>query len=324
MMPYGFIGLVVLILIAADIVFAFVFFDRSIVMHREEIVNDPMPGDKGIPLAWTAHLLEIKRNAAWMREQRYERVFMTSRDELRLAGYWLPAENEKRVVMFFHGYKSNPWWDSSGMGQYLHEHGCSLFLADQRAHGESEGEYITFGVKERLDCADWAKLVCEKYAHGLPVYLFGVSMGATTVMLAASEPLPENVLGIAADCGFTSAYDEFAHILGDNMHIPPWAVLPLVDLICRKKAGFRLRECYTVDAIRHTDLVILLIHGGSDDYVPTEMSRDNFDFCYGRKHLLIVDGAPHALSYYFDPKGYRNAVVDLFNEAESIKTGGKR
>ena len=63
-----------------------------------------------------------------------------------------------------------------------------------------------FGLIERFDCLEWVEWATAKCGSELPIYLCGVSMGATTVLMAAGLELPENVHGITADCGFTSPH----------------------------------------------------------------------------------------------------------------------
>ncbi len=319
-LAYILAGVVVAALVA-DYLAACKFFNESIVMHREELGHEFDGDETKLPPAWAKHMAEIRANAGWLKAQEYEHVSITSRDGLRLTGYWLPAKGAVRTAALFHGYKSSPWMDGSGMGRWLHEHGCNLFFADQRAHGQSEGKYICFGVRERLDCVDWMEFLNEKYGAELPIYLFGVSMGATTVLMAAGERLPKNVRCVVGDCGFTSPHDEFVHMLRDNMHIAPAFVLPMAELICRARAGFGFSECSTLEALAHTELPVLLIHGGADNYVPTQMSRDACAACRSEKKLMIVEGAPHALSYYFEPENYRAAVEAMFLEHdEDMKT----
>lgn len=70
---------------------------------------------------------------------------------------------------------------------------CSVLYAEQRGQGNSGGDFIGFGQIERYDCLDWIHWVSERCGTELPIYLCGVSMGATTVLMAAGLDLPENV-----------------------------------------------------------------------------------------------------------------------------------
>ncbi len=76
-----------------------------------------------------------------------------------------------------------------------HDLGFNLLLVDQRAQNGSAGRYITFGVRESRDVRPWVELHNREFGPE-PVFLGGVSMGATTVLMAAGGPLPENVRGL--------------------------------------------------------------------------------------------------------------------------------
>ena len=134
----------------------------------------------------------------------YEKVMTTSRDGITLAGRYYHVKDGAPVSIIFHGYRSNIGTDCNG-GYYLSvKNGYNVLVVYQRAHRESGGKTITFGVKERFDCLDWIAYVNERFGENTPIFLMGLSMGAATVLMAAGLDLPSNVKGIMADCGFSS------------------------------------------------------------------------------------------------------------------------
>lgn len=142
----------------------------------------------------------------------HKTVKIQSNDGTRLVGHWVAVENPKRVIIAMHGWRSVWHRDFGVIADFFKENGCSVLYAEQRGQGESGGEYIGFGLTERYDCLDWINWVNENAENPLPIYLCGVSMGAATVLMAAGLPLPENVCGIVADCGYTSAVDIWKHV----------------------------------------------------------------------------------------------------------------
>ena len=73
---------------------------------------------------------------------------------------------------------------------------CNVLYAEQRGQGNSGGEYMGFGLMERHDCLDWVNWVQEHNPQKLPIYLCGISMGASTVLMAGGLELPADVKGI--------------------------------------------------------------------------------------------------------------------------------
>ena len=247
----------------------------------------------------------------WLREKGAEDVSVTSFDGLTLRGKWLPAEKTMATIILFHGYHSHHLQDFAGIYEYYHSIGLNLLLVRQRAHGESGGKYVTFGVKERLDVLRWIEF--HNRTHGMDnVFLGGMSMGASTLQFAAGEELPHNVRGITADCGFSSPAEILAHIIRRDFHLPPKLVLPLMEVWARILGGFSFYECNSRETLSRSKTPILFIHGKADDFVPSCMSEFGFAACASEKELLLVDDAGHGRSYLYEPERLRNALTDFF------------
>ena len=229
-----------------------------------------------------------------------EDVYTTSFDGLTLHGYYLPAEGAKKTVLFFHGYTSHALKDFSLIFPFYRRRGFNILTVDQRAHGTSEGNYMGFGVLERRDVLSWVEFINRRSEQ--TILLHGISMGASTVLMASGSPLPENVIGIAADCGFTSPYDILAHVGRQYFHLPPFPLLPLANIVSKQKAGYSFKEYSTLDAMKTNRLPVLFIHGEDDTFVPASMSKATYDACTAKKRLFLVKGAEHGLSYTVDPE----------------------
>ena len=176
--------------------------------------------------------------------------------------------------------------------------GYSLLLVDQRAHGQSQGKYLTFGVRERMDVISWATYMGQKLGPDAPLILGGLSMGATTVLMASCFDFPANVRAIIADCGFTSPYEIAKSVLRrDYPRLPVGLLLPICGLFTRLYAGFGLHDASTLDAVRESRYPILFIHGTGDTFVPCEMTKEAYAACTSEKELVLVDGAEHGKSY---------------------------
>ncbi len=303
------------ILLAIVVIFIFLlmplFFFRSVFRRKGCIdFSDERAVEKTV---WKPYFPVFRDGIVWFRQQQPEQVCVTSRDGLHLKGWYLPSEQARGTILLMHGYHSSGWNDFGCVVRFYHELGYHLLLADQRAHGESEGKYIGFGVLERFDCLCWVTYLNERLGHKEPVFLDGLSMGASTVLMASGLPLPENVRGIIADCGFTSPDAIFRHVLRTRYRLPVYPVLPIVNQLCRWKAGFGFRDCSTVDALKQNRLPVLLIHGKADRFVPPRMSCENYEACRGAKKLLLVEGAHHAASFLISPKECEQALRDFLN-----------
>ena len=247
----------------------------------------------------------------------HETVRITGYDGTPLVGHLFRAEQEKRVILAMHGWRSCWARDFGPVAEFFRDNDCTVLYAEQRGQGESGGEYMGFGMIERYDCLEWVKWLNANGFSGTPVYLAGISMGATTVLMTAGFPeLPENVAGVLADCGFTSAKAEWKYISENNLRIPYDCRDRHVDALCRKRIEVDADAYSTLDAMKTCRVPILFIHGEADSFVPVEMTLENYQACQSPKKLLIVPGANHGMSYFFDREGYEAAVKAFFLEQE--------
>lgn len=255
-----------------------------------------------------------KDAAMVLREKVTCRVETTNRDGVKLVGHWYPCEGAKRVVLAMHGWRSRWYRDFGASADFWHDNGCSILYAEQRGQGESGGDVMGFGITERYDCLDWLKWIEAHTEENLPIYLAGISMGATTVLMAAGLPLPERVHGIMADCGFTSPEAIWRHVAKDNLHIPYDLLRRPIDRLCRKKIGCGPGDDSTVAALQRNEKPVLLIHGTDDSFVPLDMTLQNYQACKAPCRLLVVPGADHGVSYLVSCEGYEAAVKEFWEE----------
>lgn len=243
---------------------------------------------------------------------RTKAVNIKSFDGLTLAGRLLEVKDAKRLVIAAHGWRSGWQHDFHEQAAILERLGCSVLFIDQRAHGRSGGRYICFGAKERFDIISWLRFSEKEFS--LPVYLMGVSMGATSVMLASELTDRSHVKGAIADCGFTSAGDIWRYNIENRAPYGAAAIYRALDRRCCAAAGFHGDDRSTAQALANTDIPFLFIHGGGDRFVPTQMSIESHAACASDKRLIIVPGAKHGRSCLVDPQGYERALTEFFKE----------
>ena len=259
------------------------------------------------------HYQNILQGDRFLKEHNAREISITSYDGLRLSGMYVPAANPKGTILLAHGYRSNKLVDFGLVFQFYHSKDMNILLPDQRAHGKSQGRFITFGVNESRDMQSW--ILYHNQTFGCyPMILSGLSMGASTMLYLADAELPANVKGIIADCGFTSPWEIIATVYRRTIHLPPiLGVLP-AELFARIFAGFSLREKDTCKSLQNSKLPVLMVHGAQDGFVPCEMTRKGYDACTGKKQLFLVEGADHGVSFLVDRPNYTRLVTDFLKE----------
>lgn len=249
----------------------------------------------------------------WMLDQNARDVYTESTDGLKLHAYWVPAENARGTVVLVHGYHSCVLTDFSVAFPLYYEMGFNLLLPTQRAHGKSEGKYVTFGVKECGDMLRWITWHNETQG-AIPMIISGMSMGASTVMYLAAEDLPQNVKGLIADCGFTTPKEIISRVFRNVARIPAWTVIWATELFARMFGHFSLTEKDSVQTLANNTRPILLVHGLDDDFVPCDMTQRGFKACAGDKRLLLVEDATHGISFLRAKEAYIAKVNELLEQ----------
>ena len=259
---------------------------------------------------------------AWMKEIRAlpcQELYTRSRDGLTLYGKYYEFAPGAPMEIMFHGYRGSAERDLCGGVQRAFCLGHSVLIVDQRASGHSDGDVISFGVNESQDCLCWVEKATAVFGPNVRIILTGISMGASTVLMAAGNPLPANVVAVLADCGYTSAR-EIIQVVIRKMHLPPKLAYPFVWLGARIFGGFDLRKADATQALTHCKLPVIFAHGDADDFVPWAMSKANFDSYQGPKALVTIPGAGHGLCYLADPEGYLAQLKAFFDPILQEKT----
>ena len=243
-------------------------------------------------------------------------IRITAHDGTPLAGHWIECETPKRIILAMHGWRSSWSADFGIVSDFWHRQNCSVLYAEQRGQGASGGDYMGFGLIERHDCLDWIHWINQTTGGSLPVYLAGVSMGASTVLMASALDLPENVRGILADCGYTSVHAIWKHVVENNLHLSYGIHGPFADKLCKKKIHTGTRDCSTTEALKSSRIPVLFVHGTEDRFVPVEMTYENYQACRAPKRLFIVPGAGHGMSYFVDRPGYEQETKNFWAYCE--------
>ena len=173
----------------------------------------------------SAALARARAGLAAIRERPHEDVFTPGLDGARLHARLYRVPNAHATVILCHGYHSRAEHDFDAQFPALYASGgCNLLLIDERAHGLSEGKCLTFGQLERYDIAQWVHWVREHSRVQRPIALYGVSMGAASVLLAAQLPeLRGELACVVADCGYSSFELEVTDAVHHATNAPQWA-----------------------------------------------------------------------------------------------------
>lgn len=277
-------------------------FDPSVVPASE---NDGNAAERKRIASENGRMLSANAEQ-WAAKVKIEDASTTSFDGLALRGLLYMADPEShRYAISMHGYKDRKERMTT-YAAFFGKRGINTLAPDQRAHGQSEGKYISMGWFERMDVVAWARYILERDSQAR-ILIHGVSMGGATTMMAAGEN-PPGVVAAIEDCGYTSVWDIFADEMRSIYHIPPFPVLDASSLLARIRAGFSFRKASSLKQLEKTELPMLFVHGGADSFVGTYMLDECFAAHKGTKRKLLVPDAGHAEAYARDPELFERTV----------------
>ena len=244
----------------------------------------------------------------------FEEVYIKSFDNTLLFGRYYHVADGAPLQIQFHGYKGSAFRDFCGGNKLAREIGHNTLLVDQRAHGKSGRSTICFGVRERYDCKAWVEYAINRFGSDIKILLSGVSMGASTVIMASDLLLPPNVKGIIADCPYSCPKQIIKKVCCSDMHLPKTlcSFAFLGAFIYGK--GLRLSKSSAIKSAQNTKLPILILHGEADGFVPCQMSRDILNSAKNTVTLHTFEGADHGFSFIADAKRYKGHINDFLEK----------
>jgi pimeloyl-ACP methyl ester carboxylesterase len=225
--------------------------------------------------------------------------------DLNLRGWWVEHPNPKLIVIGLHGYICN----RSELAPYalpFYRDGYSSLYVDFRAHGRSSGSNVTFGHREREDVREmvaWAK----QRQPGVPIVLFGSSMGAAAAALAAGDD---------PDLADVFVFDGVYRTLGEasagwwDMMGGRWMKIMLLPTIWlgRMLLGFAPESISVEKAlVKICGKPVLLLNGTADPLVKTTSVEANLRACGGE--IVWFQDAGHGHGRFKDPERFEESVI---------------
>ncbi len=251
----------------------------------------------------------------WSDETPGETITITSFDGLKLNALVHKQDSlSHRWMIGVHGFHGS-MKSMFPFAKRYYENGYNVLTPDLRASGSSEGEYIGMGVPDKRDIIQWINTIIETDPEA-EIVLHGISMGASTIMMAAGEDdLPDNVKVIVEDCGYSTVWKEYTDKLRQVFNIPAFPVLYTANIMCRIHAGYFFSDGSCIKALKKNTTPMFFAHGDADDYNPFYMLEEVYeaDAC-SEKEKLVIKRARHTDCSYAEPETYWNSVWNFINK----------
>lgn len=265
--------------------------------------------------AFIPYAEKIKQLIKSLDSKSYEPIFIKAKDNKSLFARYYHHDQNAPLAICFHGWHGNAIRDFCGGANTLFEMNHNVLIVDQRGQWNSQGHTISFGLKERYDVLSWIDYAIKEFGENVKITLYGVSMGAATVLMSTGLKLPANVKAIVADCPYSSADLIIKKVCKEDMKLPYNFLKGFIYASAFLLAHIRLNDksAYIPDIVKKTTIPILIIHGQEDSFVPCKMSQDIYEANPTYIKRVTFPSADHGLSYMSDSEGYKKVLKDFIS-----------
>ena len=191
--------------------------------------------------------------------------------------------------------------------------GFNILVIDPRAHGDSDGEFITLGFEESKDAIAWSKLLHDEFGNEKIIF-HGICIGAAGSMLAiTSDNRPDYLAGIITEGMFVNFGESFKNHLIE-FKIPRFIVFRLVKNLFTHHTGHSMdRGPY--DVIDKLDKPLLMLHSKEDTYSTPYYAQKLFDKCTSpNKEIVWFPKGAHSMLRIVDRERYDNAIIEFLKK----------
>jgi dipeptidyl aminopeptidase/acylaminoacyl peptidase len=259
-----------------------------------------------------AHRAEASARIRELYKVDLQDVATAAGDGASLKGWYVRPRNfNGSAVILLHGITDNRE-GVIGYGRIFLDRGYAVLAPDARGHGESGGDVATYGLKDSDDIRRWVNwLYARDLAPAACVYGFGESYGAALILQSlADEP---RFCAVVAESSFSTAREVSFERLSGFLHLGPWfgrtlgrPIVSTAVLYAKWRYGIDLLRPSPLDAVEHSTVPVLLIHGERDrDISP-------------RHSLILAHAAQDHVELWLVPNaGHTGAWAAAHNEFES-------
>ncbi|WP_068268881.1 alpha/beta hydrolase [Caviibacter abscessus] len=232
-----------------------------------------------------------KDDMKWFEQNKIE-INSVSITKNKLTGYKFINKKSNKWIIVVHGYANRAINMSTYIKQF-YDRGYNILAVDLIAHGKSEGNTYSMGGFDSYDIINWSKLISKEY-NNPDIILFGISMGATTIMNSViKNDLPKNVIAFIEDSGYINLREQFSFQLKKLYHLPSFPIIPTTNLITKIRAGYYFEDISVRNGLKNVTIPALILHGDADTFVPIKNAYEIFNSLKSNKKIHVFKGTKH-------------------------------
>ena len=256
------------------------------------------------------HMFELGTAWAEGHRDKIEEVHIVN-DGLNLYGQYINLNNDK-CAFIVQGRTESLLYSYYYADVYA-KNGYNILVIDTRAHGLSDGKYVTAGVKEYEDIIVWIDLIKQRY--GIESFLLhGVCIGAASAIYAYCATKGDSpIKKIVTDGLYTNYYEMFRnHII--NFNKPVLFFIYLTFFYARVVTGGDVLNKTPYKHMKDVDLPILFLWSDKDVFATPDKSLELFEACASKqKEMRFFPKGNHSYVRYYNTEEYDRTIEEFIN-----------
>lgn len=234
-----------------------------------------------------------------------ETVTIGSESGSDLAAWYVPCEGATATVVLFHPIRTDRR-AMLGRAKLLHNAGYATLLVDLQAHGESPGENITAGYRERFDVEAAVNYVRAKDPeHRIGVV--GWSLGGAAALLAS----PLKIDALVIESVYPTIEEGVRNRISMRLGVLSHVLAPSLLIQLRPRLGIAPSQVRPIDHIHAVGCPILIAAGDCDMHTTLRETNRLFEAANEPKQLVLFEGAAHEDLLSSNPTRYNEIVAFL-------------
>ncbi len=246
----------------------------------------------------------------------YEEINIINDEGMKLNSWLIKAgEDARGTVVYLHGV-ADCKMDGIRFARFLVDHHYNVFLYDSRRHGESDGEFCTYGFFEKHDLVTAINYLATRTDIRLgKIALFGTSMGAAVALQTAA--IDSRIAAVIAENSFATLRSIFDDYQKRMIKLPFHYMRNLVIKRSELLAHFKANKVSPLESLKKVHIPILIIYGTEDHLINHKYSIRLFEAANEPKQYFAIDGAKHNDTWQIAGKLYEQRILNFLSNALS-------
>ena len=237
---------------------------------------------------------------------------ITSESGMKTAAWYAAVEDSNATILLLHPIRTDRR-AMLGRAKLFRECGYSTLLIDLQAHGESPGDAITAGYRERLNviaAIEWIK----KRSPGQKIGVVGWSLGGAAALLASPQDIDALVLEMVYPTISEAVDNRIGKRLGPLRHL----LTPILLAQLQPRIGVAVDDLRPIDRISEMSCPVLVACGELDVHTTLNESKRLFDAAPEPKQFVVFEGAAHTDLLRYDAAKYEETIVAFLDQFSQV------